>query len=724
MKKLLFFFGTALFACTANAQEAYWGKCNNTMLHLMKTHKQQARSAESKLLQRILVETTDASAVKQVVEAAGYKTLTIDESVIMVYIPLSYVPTLAAMEEVKHLASDSKADAKMELTHKLIGSDNVHKGVDLETPYTGKGVVVGVIDMGFQFQHASFLDENGKPRVHSVWNRVTKSEATTVIPKDGEIDDTAGHGTHVTSIAAGSHIESINVSGVAPEATIIMIPSDGFADNEVIEDIKYIKETAEALNMPHVINMSFGSHVGPHDGSTIHDYTLNKFSKSGSILVCAASNDGNDNIHTEHVFTADGEVRYVFFKDATAGFNRVEIWDQTADGKKHITVEPCYYSEKEQTVVVGKSNFTSTGFSIVDEVNSRNQKQNVTVFNYLNDLYKMSGDDSALFGLKITGDNGAHIHLWNRNSVNGQIYQPYVFKTAGIDRSMTLAGTKEYLIADAGGTAETTISVGSYNNGRGRWRALNGSEYQSTSSSISGQLSGFSSSGPSLTPNVMKPTIVAPGAYIRSAFNKYSSSYGSDRIDNYAFTTDKVTVKTPHPVIPGLTIDEDHFFGLMQGTSMSAPVVTGTIALWLEANPNLTYDQVIDIMKETAINDEFTAENGGTKAWGYGKLNAYKGLVKALEMANNTGVNNVINSEEPITLMKNNNEWNVLFNNNETFATIRICDLNGRIVSLRNITHPERGQEETISLSELPAGMYLINIKTTKANVTRKVMVQ
>jgi hypothetical protein len=152
--------------------------------------------------------------------------------------------------------------------------------------------------------------------------------------------------------------------------------------------------------------------------------------------------------------------------------------------------------------------------------------------------------------------------------------------------------------------------------------------------------------------------------------------------------------------------------------------VTGTIALWLEANPNLTYDQVIDIMKETAINDEFTAENGGTKAWGYGKLNAYKGLVKALEMANNTGVNNVINSEEPITLMKNNNEWNVLFNNNETFATIRICDLNGRIVSLRNITHPERGQEETISLSELPAGMYLINIKTTKANVTRKVMVQ
>jgi hypothetical protein len=338
MKKLLFFFGTALFACTANAQETYWGKCNNTMLHLMKTHKQQARSAESKLLQRILVETTDASAIKQVVEAAGYNTLTIDESVIMVYIPLSYVPTLAAMEEVKHLASDSKADAKMELTHKLIGSDDVHKGVDLETPYTGKGVVVGVIDMGFQFQHASFLDENGKPRVHSVWNRVTKSEATTVIPKDGEIDDTAGHGTHVTSIAAGSHIESINVSGVAPEATIIMIPSDGFADNEVIEDIKYIKETAEALNMPHVINMSFGSHVGPHDGSTIHDYTLNKFSKSGSILVCAASNDGNDNIHTEHVFTADGEVRYVFFKDATAGFNRVEIWDQTADGKKHITV--------------------------------------------------------------------------------------------------------------------------------------------------------------------------------------------------------------------------------------------------------------------------------------------------------------------------------------------------------------------------------------------------
>ena len=40
------------------------------------------------------------------------------------------------------------------------------------------------------------------------------------------------------------------------------------------------------------------------------------------------------------------------------------------------------------------------------------------------------------------------------------------------------------------------------------------------------------------------------------------------------------------------------------GTSMATPVVAGAIALWLEANPSLTYKDVVRIIKETAVKDD------------------------------------------------------------------------------------------------------------------------
>ena len=45
------------------------------------------------------------------------------------------------------------------------------------------------------------------------------------------------------------------------------------------------------------------------------------------------------------------------------------------------------------------------------------------------------------------------------------------------------------------------------------------------------------------------------------------------------------------------------YWGMMQGTSMSCPAVTGIVALWLEAYPELTYAQVKELMRTTAITD-------------------------------------------------------------------------------------------------------------------------
>jgi hypothetical protein len=157
---------------------------------------------------------------------------------------------------------------------------------------------------------------------------------------------------------------------------------------------------------------------------------------------------------------------------------------------------------------------------------------------------------------------------------------------------------------------------------------------------------------------------------------------------------------------------------------MSTPVVTGAIALWLEANPELTHEQLIQIFKETSTQDEFTSQNNGSQSWGYGKLNAYKGLVKALELKNSSGINEVVNSESPVSILMDNNEWRVLFNNNETFANIRVCDLNGRIIEQRTLRQLQCGQEEVISMNGKATGVYLISIETTKALTTHKAVVK
>ena len=53
---------------------------------------------------------------------------------------------------------------------------------------------------------------------------------------------------------------------------------------------------------------------------------------------------------------------------------------------------------------------------------------------------------------------------------------------------------------------------------------------------------------------------------------------------------------------------------------MSAPVLTGAIALMLEVNPSLGVADVRQVLSRTSLRDDFV-ESGDRPRWGYGKLN-------------------------------------------------------------------------------------------------------
>lgn len=717
MKKLLLFAGAVAMSAVTMAQKTVQPKWDFTLERMLKgtqpTLLPATRGAGSGVTS-VSIEVTDADQVVIFIQKAGFKATRITDSTVTAIIPLNFVEQLAALDAVIAMNGPVIMQPTIDVAREVAGVDDIHSNAlnDFETPFTGKGVVVGIIDQGFQFRHAAFLDADRNSRVISLWNRENyprDGQPTSDIPDSGQADNADGHGTHVAGIAVGSKVDGNNYYGVAYEADIVMIPST-FDANEVLEDVKHIKKVAASEGKPYVINMSFGSQVGSHDGLSLYNRTLNELvSDNSGVYVCAAGNDGNDKLHASHTFTTDNEVRYVLFDPSTTSMNYtyLSIWEQTADGNENIKVEPCYFEAGTKKVTT-YSTQSNPSTSIQKGIDNYSKKQKFEVICMHETLMKEVGKINIYPGVKITGKKEACVHVWNNTGL-GLVYVPAsVSPVGGVKKEHFLVGNNEYMISD-GATSESSITVGSYNSGRYNWQPVTGGEKLGYNAyKQGGVISDFSSRGPSLTEGVIHPTITAPGAVILSAVNSYSSGFNSKD------ATICASVKLG-------SNPKQHYYGAKLGTSMAAPFVTGVIALWYQANPYLTHEQIMTIVKETAINDEYTAD-GGHDTWGYGKINAYDGLKRALELAQTEGINDMQNSEAPVSFHKGNNAWRILFNTNESSANIRVTDLNGRLVSQQTLEQPKRGEETVVSLELLPAGVYLINVTTTKANITRKVV--
>ncbi len=98
------------------------------------------------------------------------------------------------------------------------------------------------------------------------------------------------------------------------------------------------------------------------------------------------------------------------------------------------------------------------------------------------------------------------------------------------------------------------------------------------------RIAAFTSRGPSAIDYAAKPDLVAPGVGIESLSDPDSTFY-----------------RTMSPYLLGGTMVRGYLPYLsLTGTSMSAPVVTGTIALMMQANPALTPNAVKAILQYTA----------------------------------------------------------------------------------------------------------------------------
>ena len=172
--------------------------------------------------------------------------------------------------------------------------------------------------------------------------------------------------------------------------------------------------------------------------------------------------------------------------------------------------------------------------------------------------------------------------------------------TAAGNLGRDASGAIQYGGITAPGNAPWVLTVGASND-------------RGTADRSDDTVAAFSSRGPSLIDGSAKPDLVAPGVAIESLGDASSFLYQS----------------RPAARRWGSGRNGQEPYMTLSGTSMAAPIVAGTVALMLHANPTLSPEGVKSILKRTAENstryDQFTQ--------GAGFLNSRAAVELARELA-------------------------------------------------------------------------------------------
>ena len=612
-------------------------------------------------------------------------------------VPMSMLAALADDDGVEAVDAGQEVHMMMDAARRLTHVDEAHAGTSLTMPYTGKGVLVGIIDTGFDFNHPNFRDKDGNCRIQAVWDQnnflVTDSDygygkeyrSTAEIVSAGRDMELTGdtHGTHVAGIATGSYDGPY--LGVAPEADIVLV-STNKTEQGIIDGIDYLLEYAEKAGKPISINLSIGTVLGYKDGTDAFSVLIDNLmeGQTGKVISIAAGNEGDRNSTLSGLFGADCTGVKSFWIPPT--YNRDNLFIQGERGADYELV--LSLKNKDTGEELFTKTFTSDerqtlSFKDFGSQASDNGRLSVSVS-------ENPSNGNPCFRVTMTYDL-PETEIWEvalssesgRYMINSD-YGEFV----SLGKNGYSAGTNESSIA-ATATGFNSIAVGAY---------VSKNIYNDLSGSIHDKdwtledIYPLSGKGPTYD-NRIKPDVVAPGAAVVSSFNSYANSF-------YVSPEDKVT-----SVVDDYT-GRTYSWGVASGTSMATPVVTGTLALWLEANSDLSLEDIRRIIESTSSHDTFTGEvaNG---VFGHGKLDAFAGL-KYLEQ--NTSI-----IQNEILGLKYELHDGILFVSTDTdISRIDIYGIDGKMLG------SEKGYGKEIRIRLPSDGVFFVRIVTDTRQKTLK----
>ncbi len=581
--------------------------------------------------------------------------------------------------------------------------------------YTGKGVVVAVLDTGINAAHKDLknhLWDGGEEYPNHGFNTMDNNH---------NVGDKDGHGTHVAGIIVGDGAAGTK-TGVAPGATIMCIKvlgDNGEGNlNAIISGIEFSVE-----NGADVLNLSLGSPFPNIAVSSVYRTTFTNLLEFNILGVAAAGNDKHlinnypipKNINTpancppawihpdqENVFGGTSSIISVgavdnydkttyFSSEGPVTWLGSEWNDYSYDKSNEIEENWLYYDRNYFTDNVGVEG--SMGWSIMFPPSKLQEYEGY-------ELTKISTFDSDYY-------NG-YIHIYQGGSLpgNGSLIhsQSYVcygtnsFTEIELDERLPIDHTQNLWIVletDEGFVYPATVCpMTSDANGRwfkykGVWKDLteHGLNYtwllRAYIENPENPIAKTVSMEEDAQTGLIRPDIVAPGLSIVSADNKSTTGYVAQ-----------------------------------SGTSMATPCVTGIVALMKEKNPDITPAQICEILETTAVKLSEKKNN----QTGSGRIDA----LAAIQMVKDEDENDDV--QDTTNIIKNEYEFNIaIYPNpveNELFLAtelqvkeIAIYDIYGRTVS-QHVNMSTRRQ--VVNVADLEAGVYFVKVVTNEGKVVKR----
>ena len=650
MKKILLLQVLLLFVSGSFAQRPDYTKMSPLVREAATDAIRQSRQVNSvspkKFQPTITAFAKFSSNAENTIEKYGCQQLAKADDIYILSIPLNQLAGLSNERNVLRIEAGNGNRVQMDTTVTMVNALPVYSGQGLPQAYTGKGVVVGVQDIGFDLTHPTFYNADmTEYRIKALWDQLSKDTQGSTLPVGCDYRGTAEllqighpldgltqtHGTHTAGIAAGSGAEGVGKTspyrGIAYEADIVMVANAAGDNIELIDKedyykytyatdalgFKYIFDYADSQGKPCVINFSEGGHQDFHGYDQLYYEMLEKMTGAGHIIVASAGNDA-DWINYVHKPKGIPNIESLLWGNRESAY-----FTAKTDKPFVFRMKVPANSPTAQVVEIPMEKVLACKDSLlIDSVKIGSQMYEWRVLGYPSS-YKV---EDVVYDIRLASrpNLGYDVPVsieFASSEATIDLYRIRGFLPPHDQNPMLKMGDNSYSIHSPS-SAPSVISVGATAYRRGFLNYLG--EWKDYDKGTDGRRTSFSGVGPTIDGRT-KPDVMAPGQNVVSAYSSYF-------------------IMNPKNAGAPLASDVKHFehngrtyaWNANSGTSMSSPVVAGAIALWLQAYPRLTPQDCLEVFRKTCTRYD-TALAYPNNWYGYGEINVYEGLKEVLQMA-------------------------------------------------------------------------------------------
>ena len=614
--------------------------------------------------------------------------------IIIASIPLEQLAALSREPSVRRIEAGARASLCVDTAAMIVNVLPAYEATPNHSAYTGEGIVMGLMDVGFDLTHPTFYDRSTTNyRIRALWDQLSKDTLDSRLPvgRDyigteellayGHTADAESetHGTLTLGIAAGSGYDT-RYRGIAFDSDICLVANAVNSNTKYIDStdvykyttatdalgFKYLFDYADSQQKPCVVSFSEGYPPYLNQDDSLFSSVLDSLTGPGHILVVAAGNENRNDtwfiktaerpeagafIQTNqkealYRLTTEGDVRIRVY--AYRGENGIPTDTLMLDGQQIPSDSVVVYSFSCGQDTLTVSCYHNASSFIDDDV----WQVLIKSEQYIRKLAPMA--------LVVEGDGV--IQAFGSTT--------HAFRKHDADPRWADAQKGHNIFAPA--CFQAAISVGA------------------STHKPDGKIDYYSSTGPAMN-GLRKPEVVAPGTQVAASMS-------------HVYAPDWAIVG--YSEFNGISYP----WGADSGTSLSAPIVAGIIALWLQAKPDLSPQEVLALFDRNCWHPDDSLDYPNN-IYGYGMPDAYKGLLDILGLTSVRAISQ--HQPQEVDIAPANGGLRLTFASEPTGPLkVSVYQLSGSCIFQTTLS--VAGREVFIALPSLASGVYAVQLDSAQ----------